>query len=152
MGDSVIDKESFEEVEKIDLKNPKLFLPIDLGIWNKNRVYYKEISDLFEKEKALDIGPKTVDLFSDIIKSARTVVWNGPLGLTEQEPFDMASRKIAEAIIKSKAYSVIGGGDTVAFVREIKKAKKFNHISTGGGAMLDYLANETLPGIEVLKK
>jgi len=151
MGDSVIDKESFGEVQKINLENPKLFLPIDLGIWNKNRVYHKEVSNLFEKEKALDIGPKTINLFCEIIKNAKTVVWNGPLGLTEQKPFDKASKEIAEAVIRSRAYSVIGGGDTVAFIWKIKKAKKFNHLSTGGGAMLDYLANETLPGLEALR-
>lgn len=151
MGDSIIDVDAFGEIKEINLENPKLFLPIDLGIWNKGRVYYKDISNLFEKEKALDIGPKTVDLFSDVIKNSKTIVWNGPLGLTEQKPFDMASKKIAEAIIKSKAYSVVGGGDTVAFVWKIKKAKKFNRVSTGGGAMLDYLANETLPGIDALR-
>jgi len=151
MGDSIIDKESFADIEKINLRNPKLFLPIDLGIWNKDRVYYKDVSSLFEKEKALDIGPKTIDLFSDLIGKAKMIVWNGPLGLTEQKPFDRASRAIVDAISQSKAYSVVGGGDTIAFIREIKKEKVFNHLSTGGGAMLDYLANETLPGIEALR-
>src|SRR4030043_383214 len=96
MGDSVIDRESFDDVGKINLKNPKLFLPIDLVIWNKNRVYYKDVSNLFEKERALDIGPKTVDLFRDLIMKAETVVWNGPLGLITQKPFDKASKAIVE--------------------------------------------------------
>jgi 3-phosphoglycerate kinase len=151
MADSVIEKEAFSEVRKINLKNPKLFLPIDLGIWNKNRVYYKDVSSLFKGEKAFDIGPKTIDLFSDLIKNARIVVWNGPLGLAEQKPFDKSSIEITKAIAESKAYSVVGGGDTVAFIRKIKKERVFNYVSTGGGAMLDYLANETLPGIEALR-
>ena len=152
IGDSIIDRESFDDIGKINLKNPKLFLPIDLGIWNKNRVYYKDVSNLFEKERALDIGPKTVDLFRDLIMKAETVVWNGPLGLITQKPFDKASKAIVETISQSEAYSVVGGGDTVAFIRSVKKEKVFNHLSTGGGAMLDYLANETLPGLEAIEK
>jgi len=150
MGDSVIDKEAFEDIERINLRNPKLFLPVDLGIWNKNRVYYKDVSDLFEKERALDIGPKTVNLFCDLINKAKMVVWNGPLGLVEQKPFDMASKAIIRAIAQSDTYSIVGGGDTVGFIRSIKKENAFNHLSTGGGAMLDYLANETLSGLEAI--
>ncbi|PJE57583.1 MAG: phosphoglycerate kinase [Candidatus Portnoybacteria bacterium CG10_big_fil_rev_8_21_14_0_10_38_18] len=152
MADSVIDKESFEDIEKINLRNPKLFLPIDLAIWNKNRVYYKDVSGLFKGEKALDIGPKTIDLFSDLIEKAKMIIWNGPLGLTIQKPFDKASKAIVDAISETKAYSVVGGGDTIAFIREIKKEKVFDHLSTGGGAMLDYLANETLSGTEAIKE
>jgi len=151
MGDSVIDKESFSDVDKINLKNPKLFLPIDLGIWNGERATFKDVSNLIKGEKALDVGPKTAHLFAGAINGAKTVVWNGPLGLTEQKPFDKGSFEIIEAIEQSKAYSVVGGGDTIAFINEIKKEKVFNHLSTGGGAMLDYLASETLPGIEALK-
>ena len=150
MGKSKIDKESFPEVKKINLRNPKLFLPIDLKSWDGKKIYYREINEIGDKEKVLDIGSKTIDLFSDLIKKARMVIWNGPLGLVEQKPFDKSTRAIAEAIAKSRAYSVVGGGDTVAFLQQIKKDKKFNYISTAGGAMLDYLANETLPGIEAL--
>jgi len=151
MADSAIDKESFGDIEKINLKNPKLFLPIDLGVWNKNRVYYEDVDNLFKGEKALDIGPKTINLFCDLIREAKTIVWNGPMGLTEQKPFDRSSKAIVDCISESDAYSIVGGGDTVAFIRQIKKEKIFSHLSTGGGAMLDYLANETLPGLDVLR-
>lgn len=150
MGKSKIDKISFEEVKKINLRNPKLFLPVDLVSWDGKKIYYREVNEVGDKEKVLDIGPKTIDLFSDLIKKAGTIIWNGPLGLIEQKSFDKSTKAIAEAIAKSRAYSVVGGGDTVAFLRQIKKDKKFNYISTAGGAMLDYLANETLPGIEAL--
>ena len=151
MGKSKIDKESFEEVKKINLKSPKLFLPIDLVSWDGKQIHYREINEVGDKEKVLDIGPKTIDLFSDLIKKAGTVVWNGPLGLIEQKPFDKSTEAIAKAIAKSRVYSVVGGGDTIAFLRRIKKDKAFNYLSTAGGAMLDYLANETLPGIEALR-
>jgi 3-phosphoglycerate kinase len=152
MADSTIDKESFSEVNKINLKNPKLFLPIDLSIWDGEKAHYRELGNLKKGEKALDIGLKTIDLFTSLIKGAKTVVWNGPLGLTEQKPFDKSSAETIEAIRVSGAYSIVGGGDTIAFINEIKKEKVFDFLSTGGGAMLDYLANETLPGIEALKQ
>ena len=152
MADSTIDKDSFSEVNKINLKNPKLFLPIDLSIWDGEKAHYRELGNLKKGEKALDIGLKTIDLFNSLIKSAKTIVWNGPLGLTGQKPFDRASSEVIEAVSKSDAYSIVGGGDTIAFINEVKKEKVFNFLSTGGGAMLDYLANETLPGIEALKQ
>jgi len=152
MGDSVIEKEAFSEIKKINLKSKKLFLPVDLGVWDNKRFFYKEINEVGDGEKALDVGPKSIALFSDLARKARTIVWNGPLGLITQRPFDRASRALVEAISKSKAYSIAGGGDTIAFVREIKKEEVFDHLSTGGGAMLDYLANETLPGVEALEK
>jgi len=151
MGESKIDKESFEEVKKINLKNPKLFLPIDLGIWDGKNVMYKDITPLQWFEKALDIGPKTIHLFNDIILKSKTIVWNGPLGLTGQKPFDIASKELVEAIDKSGACAIVGGGDTNAFINEIGKGEVFDWMSTGGGAMLDYLSEGTLPGIEALK-
>jgi len=129
----------------------RVFLPIDLGIWDGKKARYADITNLSKGEKALDIGPKTIHLFAGAISGAKTIIWNGPLGLTTQKPFDVGSAEIVQAIAKSRSYSVVGGGDTIAFISEIKKEKVFNHLSTGGGAMLDYLANETLPGIEVLK-
>ena len=153
IGDSVIEKEAFCEVKKINLKNPKLFLPSDLGLYFKDgKVFYREFNEIKKGEKALDIGPKAIDLFCDVISSAKMVIWNGPLGFYTQKPFDKSSVEIAKAIFKSRAYSVVGGGDTTAFLREIKMNKAFNHVSTGGGAMLDYLANETFPGIQAIEK
>ena len=152
MGKSLIDKNSFSEVEKLDLTGSKFFLPVDLAVWDGEKVRYCEIDDVREKEKALDVGPKTINLFCDLIKDAKTIIWNGPLGYYTKPPFDKSCVEITKAINDSKAYSVVGGGDTVAFLRSIDKDNIFNHVSTGGGAMLDYLANETLPGIIALEK
>ena len=151
MGGSVIDKDSFGEVKKINLNNPKLFLPVDLGIWDGKNVLYKDIESLDWFEKALDVGPKTIDLFGDMILNSKTIVWNGPLGFTGQKPFDKATMDLIGAIDKSGAYAIVGGGDTIGFINQVKKEKVFDWMSTGGGAMLDYLANDSLPGIDVLR-
>lgn len=151
MGRSLIEKDVFRIVEKLDLENPKLLLPIDF-ICQNAELSLRTINGVKETESALDIGPRTVELFLESLRNAKMIVWNGPMGLIEKEPFDKASEAIAKAIIQSKAYSIIGGGDTVAFINKLGLEKKFNYVSTGGGAMLEYFANETLPGIEALKK
>jgi phosphoglycerate kinase len=99
---------------------------------------------------ALDIGPKTVDQYSKIISGAKTLFWNGPMGVFEIEQFSHGTTGIAEAVAGSNSLSVIGGGDSVAAVYQAGIAEKISHISTGGGASLEYIAKETLPGIEAL--
>ncbi len=150
MGKSFVEKKMFSVVKKLDLDNPKLQLPNDFVCQNAG-IVVRGINAVKDNESALDIGPKSVELFLDSIQKAKMIVWNGPLGLVEKEPFNKSSEIIAKAIAKSKAYSIVGGGDTSAFIRKIGLEKKFDYVSTGGGAMLDYLANETLPGIEALK-
>jgi phosphoglycerate kinase len=100
----------------------------------------------------LDIGPKTVKLFEEKLKNARTVFWNGPLGFNEVKPFAKGSRAIAEAVGRSNAVSVVGGGDIVSFLHEYGLDKLFTHVSTGGGASLEFVAGEKLPGVEALQK
>jgi phosphoglycerate kinase len=100
----------------------------------------------------LDIGPRTILAFGDILREARTVLWNGPVGLFEEPPFDEGSRRLAEAIVASKSHSVAGGGDTAAALRRFGLAKAFTHVSTGGGATLEYLSGIPLPGVEALTR
>ena len=100
--------------------------------------------------KALDISNQTIDLFTKKILTAKTVLWNGNVGKFEEKPYDKGSLAIAEAIINSGAYSVVGGGETVEFISEKGMIDKFSHVSTGGGAMLNYLSGDALPGIVAL--
>ncbi len=99
----------------------------------------------------LDVGPETTENFISALKGARTVVWNGPLGVCEWEPFSQASRKLARFLSASSATTIIGGGDTAAAVAKFGLSDKMNHVSTGGGASLEFLEGKTLPGIAVLQ-
>ena len=106
--------------------------------------------DIPEGKIAVDVGPKTILLFKDKLKSAKTIVWNGPLGIFEMEPFSRGSLEIAKFISTLSCTSIIGGGDTAAAIAKFKLEDKMSHISTGGGASLEFLEGKVLPGIAAL--
>ncbi|GAA2646396.1 phosphoglycerate kinase [Paractinoplanes durhamensis] len=112
-----------------------------------------DIADIPADRLGLDIGPKSVALFAEAIASAKTVFWNGPMGVFELAPFAAGTRGVAEAITKIDGFSVVGGGDSAAAVRTLGiDESAFGHISTGGGASLEYLEGKKLPGVEALEK
>lgn len=112
-----------------------------------------DVKSVLPGEKILDIGPKTAAQFNKVLTQAKVVVWNGPLGLTEYTPFQNGSRMVAEALIKTTAKTIIGGGDTIEMLHGLNiPQEKFTHVSTGGGAMIEFLEEKILPGIKILQK
>lgn len=136
--------------------NKKIFLPFDVLVADKIKPGAKrrisEIAKVGRGDYIVDIGPESVKKPLLLLKGAKTIVWNGPLGFAEIPEFSKGTIVLAKALQKIKAFKVIGGGDTVAALGKYKMLKGFNHVSTGGGAMLEFLAGKKLPGIEALKK
>jgi len=127
--------------------------PIKGEIENKNIKFKnpKKIIEQLEDPEEKDIYEKTIEIFTEKIKIAKTIFWNGPLGQIEKDEYQNGTKKIIEAIIESGAFSVVGGGETIEFINKLGLSAKFNHVSTGGGAMLAYLSGEKLPGVEALR-
>lgn len=132
------------------LRTKKVMLPIDLVLQKGNGTRVASPEDVKEDERIVDIGPETTKKLKEKIKEAKMILWNGPLGLYEGG-FVQSTEEIAKAVAKSSAVSIIGGGDTVVTVKKLKLEKKIHFVSTGGGAMLEYLEKGKLPGIDVLK-
>ncbi|MFH0959448.1 MAG: phosphoglycerate kinase, partial [Pseudomonadota bacterium] len=109
------------------------------------------IDGIETNEMALDIGPMTVKIFNSQIEKAGTIVWNGPMGVFEKEAFKKGTMEIALAIASSKAFSVIGGGDSVRAVKQAGVSDKVSYISTGGGAFMEFMEGKILPGIAALE-
>lgn len=141
-----------ELIEKAKSKNVKILLPIDVVVSkefsNDSEFKTVNIDSIGDDYMGLDIGEKTVKLFSDEINNAKTVVWNGPMGVFEMSNFAKGTFKIAKAIAESEAISIIGGGDSASAAEKSGYKDKITHISTGGGASLEFLEGKILPGID----
>ncbi|MDR1939249.1 MAG: phosphoglycerate kinase [Clostridiales bacterium] len=144
-----------ELIAKAEAKKVKFLLPIDNKIADAfandaNQKITGGDGDIPDGWQGLDIGPKTIELFSGAIKTAKTVVWNGPMGVFEFENFAAGTKAVAEALSKTDAITIIGGGDSAAAVTQLGYADKMSHISTGGGASLEFLEGLELPGVACL--
>jgi len=112
----------------------------------------KSISDVADNELILDIGPETATRFAALLKNAGTIIWNGPVGVFEFDQFGEGTRVLAEAIAESSAFSVAGGGDTLAAIDKYGVADRISYISTGGGAFLEFVEGKTLPAVAILEE
>ncbi|MBI3990927.1 MAG: phosphoglycerate kinase [Candidatus Omnitrophica bacterium] len=159
IGNSKLEKERVEFakniLEKSEKKGAKIYLPVDHIVARevKDGVETRTVPiDIPEGWLGLDVGPKTIDIFKESLKGAKTIVWNGPLGVFEISSFERGTREIAVFISSLKATTIIGGGDTAAAILKFGLESKMSHVSTGGGASLEFLEGKPLPGIAVLKK
>ena len=155
IGDSLLEADWIEKAGEMmktaEEKGVKFLIPVDnkVGKEYDENTEYKIVNsdDIPDGWMGLDIGPKTEELFADAIKDAGTVIWNGPMGVSEWENFASGTIAVAKAVADSGAISIIGGGDSVAAVTKLGFADKMSHISTGGGASLEFLEGKDLPGI-----
>ena len=161
VGDSLLEVDRIDEVKQLiktaQEKNVEIVLPVDVVISKEldgsAPVSVVDAHQIPVGQKGLDIGPKTSELFATKIRDAKTVVWNGPMGVFEVNAFASGTKTVAQALANSDAYSVVGGGDSAAAIRLLGlDESKFNHISTGGGASLELLEGKVLPGLAVLEE
>ena len=160
VGKSLVEADQVDQalrtVSEANRKGVKFLLPIDHVVGDRfdPKATKKVVPNggIPSEWVAMDIGPKTVKIFLDEIREAKTIVWNGPMGVFEMEVFAQGTISIAKAIAQSKAFSIVGGGDTVAAVKMAGVADRISHISTGGGAVLEFLEGKSLPGIEALRE
>lgn len=158
LGKSLVEKESIDVAKELIAlakeKNKKMLLPIDLEMaasFSADSEHASQTLDQLNPEwMALDIGPKTAQLYADTLKNCKTIVWNGPMGVFEMAPFAAGTRRVAEAMADNEGITIVGGGDSAAAVKHMGLDSRMKHVSTGGGASLEYLEGKVLPGVAAL--
>lgn len=160
IGDSIYEEDQLENARQIlkraEANQIEIQLPVDLVVAKDTnpaspfRVI--NVDKMHKEAMGLDIGPKTIERFSEVIRNSKTVFWNGPMGLFEVEQYAVGTKKIAKAIAGAKTISIVGGGDTDAALRKFGLLNKITHVSTGGGASLKVLEGTPLPGVDALSE
>jgi phosphoglycerate kinase len=154
VGDSLVEHDQIDHCRKL-LETGKIAVPTDIvaaqEISAGAKTRHVSASAIPDGWQGLDIGPETAGAYSDELAGAATVLWNGPMGVFELEPFAAGTRTVAEAIAECRGFTVVGGGDSAAAVREMKLADRMDHVSTGGGAALELIELGDLPGLQALR-
>lgn len=158
IGNSLLEEDKIDLaltfIQKAKENGVKLYLPIDVIVADEfsadANTKAVDLDGVPKDWQGLDIGPKTAALYADVIENSKLIIWNGPMGVFELEPFENGTKRVAEAMATTKGYTVIGGGDSAAAVEKFKVAEKMDHISTGGGASLEFMEGKDLPGVTAL--
>jgi phosphoglycerate kinase len=157
IGESLVEDDQLDTARQLltdaEAKDVKIVLPIDVVVADSlddERGQNVPVDEVLADTMILDIGSQTRGAFFREIRGAKTVFWNGPLGVAERPPFALGTRRVAEAVATSDAYSVVGGGDSIAALEQIGLAAQIDHVSTGGGASLEFLEGKTLPGVAAI--
>jgi phosphoglycerate kinase len=159
VGRSLVEPDRFEDVRaarvKAETRGVRIELPVDVVAAAEPSADAAattvDATEIPDDLKGLDIGPRTIARFADILADAKTVLWNGPMGVFEIERFAAGTKGVAEAVAGASAFTVVGGGDSIAAVRDLGLEASFDHLSTGGGASLEFLEGRALPGITILE-
>lgn len=147
-GLSIVDNDNIEYCKNILNNNKdKLILPLDI-VTKENKI--KNINEISDEDIGYDIGPKTIKEFTHILKNSKRVIVNGPMGVFEEEPYSHGTKEILQVLKENNIKTLVGGGDSASAVNQLGFASEFYHISTGGGATLEYLSGKKLPGIEAI--
>lgn len=159
VGRSLMEEEMVDFATRLlagEFGNASVPLPLDVvvgtGLEAGTKGLTKGVGEITRQEMILDIGPKTADLYAGHLREAGTIVWNGPLGVFEQPEFAAGTRRIAQAVADSRAFSIAGGGDTLAAIEQFGVRRRISYISTGGGAFLEFLEGKRLPAVAVLEE
>ncbi|MGH2319309.1 phosphoglycerate kinase [Planococcus sp. SE5232] len=158
IGNSLVEEDKLELansfIEKAKQKGVKFYLPIDATVaseFSKDAdTKSVKIEEIPADWMGLDIGPETAALYADVIKDSKLIIWNGPMGVFEMPAFENGTKSVAQAMAETSGYTVIGGGDSAAAVEKFHVAEKMDHISTGGGASLEFMEGKDLPGVSAL--
>ena len=161
VGNSLVEEDkldlALDIIQKAKVKGVSLYLPSDSvnadHFDNDAKTIYSSVENISSGYMGLDIGEKTISQFSEVVLNSSTVLWNGPMGVFEMENFSHGTKAVAEALAKATqkgAYTLVGGGDSVAAINKYSLADKVSYVSTGGGAMLEYLEGKVLPGIAAI--
>ena len=152
-GKSLVEPDKTELARQLlESAKGKIVLPVDHVVVRevKPGAESEVVAEIGQDQIAVDIGPKTIERYAEIIRGARTIIWNGPMGIFEMPPFDKGTVELARAVADSGAVSVVGGGDSEKAIKSAGVADKISHVSTGGGASLEFLAGLELPGVAAL--
>ena len=154
IGDSLCENDFLNTATEIlnSTNGKKIILPNDFGVTNdllSNHREDKPLEKIKTNDIGFDIGPKTVEMFNEIIYSSNTIFWNGPMGVFENEKFEYGTKEITKSVSQSNAYTIVGGGDSVSAINKYSKIQNFSHVSTGGGASMELLEGKKLPGVNI---
>ena len=154
IGNSLCEDEFIESAKEIldSADGKKITLPIDFGVTKTIDSHARndiQLSQFSNDDIGVDIGKETVNKFQEILSKSRTIFWNGPMGIFEVDKFSYGTKEITKAIAEMEVYSIVGGGDSVSAINKFSSLEKFNHVSTGGGASLEYLEGKALPGVNI---
>lgn len=160
IGKSILDADSVELsaelLKKAEAAGVKILLPVDTVCTDDFEA--NNVIETFDADKmpadmlGMDIGPKTIELYQAEIAAAKTIVWNGPMGVFENPKFEAGTKAVAQAMADSDAVTIIGGGDSAAAVEQFGLKEKMTHVSTGGGASMEFLEGKVLPGIACIEE